>query len=115
MYKGITPTLILTLPDTSQLLSASNVYVTLAGKGDKCRPGTTITKKNEDLSIEEDAQNHVINVSVFLTQEETLSFNRGEVAVQVNWTYIENDVTKRACSTIGKIAFTENLINGVIE
>ena len=109
MYKGITPTIILTLPESSEITSAQNVYVTLAGK---C--GKTITKQNEELTIEADTEHHVVNVSVFLTQEETLSFHKGEVAVQVNWTFQEDGLSKRACSTIGKLSFTDNLIDGVI-
>ena len=109
MYKGITPTIILTLPESSAILSASNVYVTLA---DKCK---SITKTNDELTIEADTEHEAINISVFLTQSETLAFHKGAVMIQVNWTYQEGGISKRACSTIGKITFAENLLNGVVE
>ena len=35
--------------------------------------------------------------------------------IQVNWTYMESGTSKRACSTIGKLTFADNLLNGVIE
>lgn len=109
MYKGITPTIILSLPDYSEIMSASNVYVTLA---DKCK---SVTKKNDDLVIAADTEHEAITISVYLTQMETLSFHSGSVMVQVNWTYQEGNETKRACSTIGRITFADNLLNGVIE
>lgn len=109
MYKGITPTIILSLPESSAVLNASNVYVTLA---DKCK---SITKTNDELVIEADTEHEAINVSVFLTQAETLAFHKGSVMIQVNWTYQEAGIAKRACSTIGKLTFAENLLNGVIE
>lgn len=109
MYKGITPTIILTLPDTSEIMQASHVYVTIA---DKCK---SITKQDDELVIEADAENETINISVFLTQAETLAFRKGSAMVQVNWTYLESGVSKRACSTIGRLTFAENLLNGVIE
>ncbi len=107
MYKGITPTIILTLPPESAVDSASNVYVTIA---DKCK---SITKKNDELTIA--AGEEAVTISVFLTQEETFAFHKGSVMVQVNWTYQEEGVSKRAASTIGKLTFADNLLNGVIE
>ena len=109
MYKGITPTIILTLPDTSAILQASHVYVTIA---DKCK---SITKQDDELVIEADTEHEAINISVFLTQSETLAFRKGSAMVQVNWTYLESGVSKRACSTIGNLTFADNLLNGVIE
>ena len=109
MYKGITPTIILTLPESSAVLSASHVYVTIA---DKCK---SITKQDDELTVEADTEHEAITISVFLTQAETLAFHKGSVMVQVNWTYQENGISKRACSTIGKLTFAENLLNGVIE
>lgn len=109
MYKGITPTIILTLPESSAVLSASHVYVTIA---DKCK---SITKQDDELTIEADTEHEAINISVFLTQSETLAFHKGSVMIQVNWTYMESGTAKRACSTIGKLTFADNLLNGVIE
>lgn len=109
MYKGITPTIILTLPESSAVLNASHVYVTIA---DKCK---SITKQDDELTIEADTEHEAINISVFLTQAETLAFRKGTVMIQVNWTYMESGTSKRACSTIGKLTFADNLLNGVIE
>lgn len=109
MYKGITPTIILTLPESSAVLNASHVYVTIA---DKCK---SITKQDDELTIEADTEHEAINISVFLTQAETLEFRKGSVMIQVNWTYMESGTSKRACSTIGKLTFADNLLNGVIE
>ena len=109
MYKGITPTIILSLPESSAILQASHVYVTIA---DKCK---SITKQDDELTIEADTEHEATNISVFLTQSETLAFHKGSVMVQVNWTYQEGGISKRACSTIGKITFAENLLNGVVE
>ena len=109
MYKGITPTIILTLPESSAVLSASHVYVTIA---DKCK---SITKQDDELTIEADTEHEAITISVFLTQAETLAFRKGSVMIQVNWTYMESGTSKRACSTIGKLTFADNLLNGVIE
>ena len=109
MYKGITPTIILTLPESAEILNASHVYVTIA---DKVK---SITKQDDELTIEADTEHEAINISVFLTQSETLAFRKGSVMIQVNWTYIESGTSKRACSTIGKLTFADNLLNGVIE
>ena len=109
MYKGITPTIVLTLPESSAILSASHVYVTIA---DKCK---SITKQDDELTIQADTEHEAINISVILTQAETLAFHKGSVMIQVNWTYEESGVSKRACSTIGKLTFADNLLNGVIE
>lgn len=104
MYKGITPTFTLTLPESVDLSTAANVYVSFASK--VC--DVSLQKSGDELTVERNV------VSVFLTQEETLSFPRGETAVQINWTYQEADVTKRACSTIATVTWTDNLINEVI-
>lgn len=109
MYKGITPTITLSLPESSAVLNASHVYVTIA---DKCK---SITKQDDELTIEADTEHETINISVFLTQSETLAFHKGSVMIQVNWTYMESGTSKRACSTIGKLTFADNLLNGVIE
>ena len=102
MYKGTTPTYSLTFPDGIDF-SPVNVYVTFA----KSNRQVILTKENDDLDI----QQNVINV--FLTQEETLSLPLGCV-IQVNWTYLENGVTKRACSDIVGIPVRENLVNEVL-
>lgn len=105
MFKGITPTFTLSLPDDVDLERASNIYVTFAKKN-----GTAlIQKKNDDLEINENV------VNVYLTQEETLSFPNGSVLVQINWTYIEGAKKKRACSQIATIFWNDNLERSVLE
>lgn len=104
MYKGITPTFTLTLPNSVNLDNASNVYVSFAGR----KGETLITKASEDLSIDQNV------VSVYLTQEETLSFPTGPVNIQINWTYIEGNKTKRACSDIVTASFSKNLEQRVL-
>ena len=102
IYKGVTPTLTLTLPADIDL-DGADVYVTFA----PCR-GEPFTITEEDLDI----QGNVIYV--FLTQEETLDFPTGKTALQVNWTYIDSGVRKRACTQIAKLVFEDNLINEVL-
>lgn len=80
MYRGTTPTYTFKLKDdTVDLTQASNVYVTFA-KADKTE---IFTKTGEDLDVQ------AKQVSVFLTQEETLSFPVGYISAQVNWVYAD--------------------------
>lgn len=104
MYKGITPTFTLTLPEDIDLSFASHIYVTLGRKGK-----AILQKTEEDLDIDANI------VSVFLSQEETLALPEGEVQIQVNWTYIEAGATKRACSEIAKTWWKHNLEDEVLE
>lgn len=97
MVKGTTPTFILTLQDAD--LTDSTVYVTF--KQDEL----LLTKSGSDLTIEQNV------VSVFLTQEETLKFQRGNLYIQVNWTF---DNGKRACSEVALVKVDNNLFNGVL-
>ena len=103
MYKGTTPTFILTLPQDVDLSIASNVYVSFAKNN-----GGAIEKTGDDLIV----NGNVVNV--FLTQKETLSFTN-EVSVQINWTYQEGSVVKRACTEIKTIDVSDNLISRAIE
>ena len=50
-----------------------------------------------------------------LTQEETLSFPSGDVALQVNWTYTQGGVKKRAATEIVKVNMRTNLEDKVLE
>ena len=103
MYKGTTPTFTFTLPETVDLGDATNVYVTFA-KGD----GTDFLRKTgQDLTIDENT------VSVYLTQQETLAFPRTAM-IQINWTYVEGTLTKRACSEVKKIQLKDNLEREVL-
>ena len=104
MFKGITPTFTLTLPNTVDLSSAQNVYATFSDRDEK----PIIRKTGADLSVDENV------VEIYLTQEETLSLPAGTVLIQLNWTYDESGVTKRACSEIISVQFANNLENEVL-
>lgn len=103
MYKGTTPTFTFTLPETVDLEQATNVYVTFA-RGD----GTDFLRKTgQDLAIEANT------VSVYLSQQETLAFPK-TARIQINWTYAEGGLTKRACSEIKTIQLKDNLEREVL-
>ena len=96
MYRGTTPTLILTFPEGTDF-SGSTVYVSLSDQ-----------KRNELIRIENPPiEDNVI--SIFLTQEQTLALPT-YVLIQVNWTY----GNKRACSNIVSIDTKRNLISEVL-
>lgn len=96
MYRGTTPTLILTFPEGTDF-SGSDVYVSLSDQ-----------KRNELIRMENPPiEDNVI--SIFLTQEQTLALPN-YVLVQVNWTY----GNKRACSNIVSIDTKRNLISEVL-
>ena len=98
MYKGTTPTVTITLKDqTVDLTAASHVYVTIAS-----RNKNLIRKEDAALDVSEHS------VALYLTQEETLALP--QVAfLQLNWTYIDGDTRKRACSEIVPVRFNPNL------
>ena len=102
MFRGITPTITITLPESVDLDSANNVYVTFQGKDKK------ITKTGNDIAVEDNV------VSVYLDQSETLSFTPGAVFLQVNWTYNEEGTIKRASSDIASIIFQNGLEGGIL-
>lgn len=102
MHKGITPTFTLTLPEGIDLTYANNVYVTFSDKKGKAKT----TKTGEDLTID------VNVIEVTLTQEETLKSDN--VYIQVNWTYLEGGMTKRAASEVVSVYFKDNLEGGVL-
>ena len=104
MIRYTTPTFTLTLPDTVDLTEATNVYAAFAmpGKGDVLR------KTGTDLDVT------AHQVDVFLSQEETALFRPGTVLIQLNWTYQDGGIAKRAGSEIATINVTPNLINEVL-
>ena len=104
MYKGTTPTYILTLPQDIDLDNASEVVVTFSD----FHYQRILEKSGADLTIEDNT------ISVFLSQEETLRFPEGKVRIQVNWTYISGGQMLRACSEIATIHAQKNLKNEVI-
>ncbi len=104
MVRGTTPTYIFTFPEDIDLSVAEAVYVTFANK----QYQTLLEKTGDELEISGNT------VSVFLDQEETLTLQRNEVYIQINWTYDDDGVTKRACSEILRDEVGRNLINEVI-
>lgn len=100
MVQATTPTFVLTLPNTVDLSLAQNVYFTL-------RQGSVLIEKTgEALTIDEN------EVSVFLSQAETLQLSVGQARLQLNWTYAGGE---RACTNIAHVAVSENLLKEVVE
>ena len=104
MYRGTTPTYIFTAPEGLDLTAANNILVTFSD----VKENVIFTKSGEDLEVTE------TQISVYLTQEETLKFPNGRVLVQINWTYDEGNTTKRACSEKMIITARKNLVDEVI-
>lgn len=102
MHKGITPTFTLTLPEDIDLSNASHVYVTFSDK--KGRKKVTMTEEALDID------GNIIRTT--LRQEDTLKMS--QMYIQVNWTYIEGGVTKRAASDVASVYFKDNLEGGVL-
>ena len=98
MCRGTTPPISLSFPEGTDFTNAT-VYVSLSDPNRK----EIMRLTDEDLLIE----NNII--SLFLTQEQTLSLPT-YVLIQVNWTY----GNKRACSNIVSIDTKRNLINEVL-
>ena len=96
VYKGTTPTVILTFPvNDVDFTLANNIYVTFKSNL------KTVTKSGDDISI---TPNQII---VNLSQRDTLSFQLDEVEVQANWTY---DLGQRHCSNIALLEVGRNLL-----
>lgn len=99
MVQATTPTFVLTLPDEVDLSQANNIYFTLR------QNGIQINKTGGQIVV--DGQ----NVSVYLSQSETISLQVGLAQLQLNWTYANG---ARACSNIVSIPVTENLLKVAI-
>lgn len=100
MVQATTPTFILTLPNDIDLGEAAHVYFTLR------QNGSVIEKSDTDLTIDAN------EVSVYLTQAETVKLSVGTALIQLNWTYSNG---ARACSTIASVEVDENLLKAVVE
>ena len=107
MIRATTPTFTFTVKDqTLDLTEATNIYATLA-QGEK----TIITKTDDDIVLTQPR-----TVSVWLTQEESLSLVEGSMDVQLNWTYLDSDQNVRRAATKTKtIQVTKQLLKRVIE
>ena len=95
--RGVTPTFVLTFTD-GDLTQADSVYVTFMYNG------KTLTKTGEALEVS------ARQISVFLSQEETLSFPVGNVEIQVNW--MQDGI--RHASDIAKYEITRQLLDEVL-
>lgn len=104
MIRGTTPTFSLSIIGNPHLENAENIYVTI-------RQGTTIiTLNNDRLRVEENI------IFCWLTQEESLSLqDKSPAKIQVNWTYLENNVLKRTATKVKEISIGAQLLNSVIE
>ena len=106
MIRATTPTFTFTIrSETLDLSEANNIYFTLT------QGGRTITKTGEDLEVTGQR-----TVSVWLTQEESLSLVEGSMKVQFNWTYSDiNGNVRRAATQRITIQIDEQLLKEVIE
>ena len=97
---GTTPTFVFTLQSNDvDLTQAAHVYVDIKG-------AQVISKSDADLTVTEKT------ISVYLTQEETLSLGTGLIKFQANWTYTGG---QRGGSAIGEYIFSDNLRREVLE
>jgi len=98
--RGTTPTFTLSFDGSEiDLTEAESVYVTFVGSGKK------ITKTGESLDVQEKS------VSVFLSQQESLSLPEGDVEIQANWTYADG---RRCASDCVVYRFTRQLLDKVV-
>lgn len=97
MVQATTPTIIMNLPNTVDLTQAQTIVFTMT-------QGSTVIKK---VITDASAQ----QVSVYLTQDDTLGLSNGIAQIQLNWTYSNNS---RACTNIVNINVTPNLLKAVI-
>lgn len=100
MVQGTTPTFKLTLPDSVDPSQFHKIVFSFE------QDDTKIKKTESDLVIEGQT------ISVFLTQQETLSFKVGRAELQLNWLYADNT---RACSEIAYVDITRNLLKEILQ
>ena len=98
MFKGTTPTISLTFPDTVDLTLATQIAVTFSDY----RNNTILEKVGSELTIS--AQ----QIDIDLSQEETLAMPK-DVLIQVNSLYVDGATTRRCASTIQGLRFEKNL------
>lgn len=105
MYKGTTPTYTFIAPESVDLTDATKIWVTFSTMDEK----ELFSKESGEIVLA-DAQ----TIEVYLTQEETLKFPTGSVKAQINWIYLEETKTKRACSEKMIIKANTNLKDVVL-
>ena len=99
MVQGTTPTFILTLPSDVDLSDATNIYFTVTQRN------TSVTKHGSEIQLDGN------QVSIFMTQAETLQFSEGSCEVQLNWVYANGE---RAATKPVTIKVEKNLLKRVI-
>lgn len=102
MYRGTTPTI--TINVKGETFDNSTIFVTLA------QDSVEITKTGEDVVKTVVGENSTL--SIYLTQEETLSLTKGNARIQIRW--INSDGSAFA-SPIKVIGVDTILLEGVIE
>lgn len=107
MIIGTTPTFTLKLKRTYDvdLTTVQNVYVTL-------KQGTNIlTKSGLDINVVDSK-----TVTVTLTQQESLNFSLDKkIELQLNWTYSDQGMIKRAATKIIEITLEKQLLTQVLQ
>ena len=106
MIIGTTPTFTLKLKKSYDvdLTSVNNIYVTLQ------QGNILLTKTGTDITIV-DAK----TIQVSLTQSESLNFTIDKtINLQLNWTYVDNGITKRAATKIITINLEKQLLKQAI-
>lgn len=99
MIRYTTPTI--TLNISADLSSATNIIVTI---------------KQGDLFLKKEHQTYSQGkVMLELSETESAAFKANSTAnVQINWTYTDNGVEKRAATYAGMITIRENMLQEVL-
>lgn len=71
--QGLTPTIIVMLPESIDLMQAAHVYPTIKQGGNVIRISTFEFTARQ--------------VDIYLSQEDTLALSPGSAEIQLNWTY----------------------------
>lgn len=102
--RGTTPTYIFEFPEDIDLTEAEEIILTLTdGRYNKLLEADT-----SSLDVEEH------QISLYLTQEQTLALPIGTILCQANITFMEGSKKKRVASTIERISSAKNLHEEVI-
>lgn len=100
MYRGTTPTYVITLSTALNLEGISYLYIVFR------QQNTVVSKKLLTTDLSKDYK-----LKVQLSQEETLKFKVGEMLIQIRGVTTEGTVF---ATTIGKDAVKPILLEGVI-
>ena len=104
MQQYTTPTIRLAM--STDITFADEVFVTFGNHGKKF-----MTKTGDEITVSAEY------VDVFLTQEESASFPKGDVQVEVNFIFFDSvaNVLKRGYTNKATIFVDKNLLDEVIE